>query len=56
MQRRDASAQPGPEAGRAPARLPYHAPRLDRLGAVAEVTATVSMIGKMDGFMGFRTG
>ena len=56
MQRPDASPQPAAAMSHPIARLPYRAPRLDRLGAVAELTAAVSKMGNMDGFMGFRTG
>ncbi|MCE9601017.1 MAG: hypothetical protein K8S21_02225 [Gemmatimonadetes bacterium] len=39
-----------------PKRAPYLPPRLGRFGVVTTLTATVSMKGLMDNFMGRRTG
>lgn len=39
-----------------PVRAPYTPPRLGKYGALAVLTAAVSMQGNMDGFMGRRTG
>lgn len=56
MQRPEDSAQQASGAAGTPVRLLYRAPRLHRLGAVADVTAAVSKQGNMDGYKAFRTG
>jgi len=50
------SSLPPAAAPRATPRRPYHAPTLARFGAAAALTEVNSMTGRMDGWMGRRTG